>query len=63
MVCLSYKGYVIKEYFMNHFLHNLDITIDLVNDKMEVYGTSTGETNLNTKTAVRLKKVKKYIGN
>ena len=29
IICLGYKGYVIKEYFMNYFLHNSDITIDI----------------------------------
>jgi glucose-1-phosphate cytidylyltransferase len=31
IVCLGYKGYIIKEYFMNYFLHNSDITVDLKN--------------------------------
>ena len=39
IVCLGYKGYVIKEYFMNYFLHNSDITIELGNNKVEVHGT------------------------
>lgn len=70
IICLGYKGYVIKEYFMNYFLHNSDITLDLGTNKMEIHDTSAEsfkvtlvETGLNTKTAGRLKKVKKYIGN
>ena len=70
IVCLGYKGYFIKEYFMNYFLHNSDITIDLSNNKMEVHGTNSEpikvtlvETGLNTKTAGRLKQVEKYVGN
>jgi glucose-1-phosphate cytidylyltransferase len=70
IICLGYKGYVIKEYFMNYFLHNSDISIDLANNKMEVLGTKSDnfkvtliDTGLNTKTAGRLQKVKKYIGN
>ncbi len=70
IICLGYKGYVIKEYFMNYFLHNSDITIDLASNKMEVHGTNAEafkvtlvETGLNTKTAGRLKLVEKYIGN
>ena len=70
IICLGYKGYVIKEYFMNYFLHNSDITVDLGNNKMEIHDTSAEafkvtlvETGLNTKTAGRLKKVQKYIGN
>jgi glucose-1-phosphate cytidylyltransferase len=70
IICLGYKGYVIKEYFMNYFLHNSDITIDVVNNKMEVHGSHSEpfkitlvETGLDTKTAGRLKQVQKYIGN
>ena len=70
IICLGYKGYVIKEYFMNYFLHNSDIKIDLENNNMEILGTRSEnfkvtlvETGLNTKTAGRLQQVKKYIGN
>ena len=70
IVCLGYKGYVIKEYFMNYFLHNSDITIDLKNNTTEIHGSNTEafkvtlvETGLNTKTAGRLKQVQKYVGN
>ena len=69
IICLGYKGYVIKEYFMNYFLHNSDIKIDLENNNMEILGTRSEsfkvtlvETGLNTKTAGRLQQVKKYIG-
>ncbi|HEU5365670.1 MAG TPA: glucose-1-phosphate cytidylyltransferase [Hanamia sp.] len=70
IICLGYKGYVIKEYFMNYFLHNSDITIDLEHNTTEIHSTKTEafkvtlvETGLNTKTAGRLKLVQKYIGN
>ena len=70
IICLGYKGYLIKEYFINYFLHNADITVDLSNNKTEIHGTSAEafkvtlvETGLNTKTAGRLKQVQKYIGN
>ena len=70
IICLGYKGYVIKEYFMNYFLHNADITVDLTNNKTEIHGSSSEpfkvtlvDTGLNTKTAGRLKQVQKYIGN
>ncbi|HYM94582.1 MAG TPA: glucose-1-phosphate cytidylyltransferase [Chitinophagaceae bacterium] len=70
IICLGYKGYVIKEYFMNYFLHNADITIDLADNKMEIHGSRSEsfkvtlvETGLNTKTAGRLQQVQKYIGN
>jgi glucose-1-phosphate cytidylyltransferase len=69
IVCLGYKGYVIKEYFMHYFLHNSDVTFDVANNKMEVHGSNTEsfkvtlvETGANTKTAGRLKQVQKYIG-
>ena len=70
IVCLGYKGYVIKEYFMNYFLHNSDITVDLGTNKVEIHDTSAEafkvtlvETGLSTKTAGRLKQVQQYIGN
>ena len=70
IICLGYKGYVIKEYFMNYFLHNSDITVDLTNNRTEIHGTSSEpfkvtlvETGLTTKTAGRLQQVKQYVGN
>ena len=69
IICLGYKGYVIKEYFMNYFLHNSDITVDLEKNKVEIHDTNAEafkvtlvETGLNTKTAGRLKQVQKYVG-
>lgn len=69
VICLGYKGYVIKEYFMHYFLHNSDITIELGSNNIEIHDTNTEafkvtlvETGLNTKTAGRLKQVQKYIG-
>ena len=70
IICLGYRGYVIKEYFTNYFLHNSDITIDVAKNAMEVHGTQTEsfkvtlvETGADTKTAGRLKQVQKYVGN
>lgn len=70
IICLGYKGYVIKEYFMNYFLHNSDLTVDLANNLVEFHKSSVEkmkvtlvETGLDTKTAGRLKRVEKYIGN
>lgn len=70
VICLGYKGYVIKEYFMNYFLHNADVTFDISENKMEVHDSKTEafkvtlvETGLQTKTAGRLKQIQKYIGN
>jgi len=69
IICLGYKGYVIKEYFMNYFLHNADLTIDVASNKTEIHSAGTEafkvtlvETGANTKTAGRLQQVKKYIG-
>ena len=70
IICLGYKGYMIKEFFMNYFLHTSDITIDIGNNKVEVHNTNAEsfkvtlvETGLSTKTAGRLKLVQPYIGN
>jgi len=69
IICLGYKGYVIKEYFMNYFLHNSDISIDLGNNSMQVLGSKSEafkvtllDTGLYTKTAGRLKQIQQYIG-
>ena len=70
IICLGYKGYMIKEYFMNYFLHNSDVTIDVKNNKTEIHTSSAEsfkvtlvDTGFSTKTAGRLKRVKKYVGN
>lgn len=69
IICLGYKGYLIKEYFMHYFMHNSDLTIDIGNNSVQVHGTSSEsfkvtliDTGLTTKTAGRLKQVRKYIG-
>ncbi len=69
IICLGYKGYLIKEYFMHYYLHNSDITIELKSNNVEVHSTEAEsfkvtlvDTGLTTKTAGRLKKVQKYIG-
>ena len=41
IICLGYKGYVIKEYFANYFLHTCDITFDLENNKIDVHQSRT----------------------
>ena len=70
IVCLGYKGYVIKEYFANYFFHMSDVTIDLKNNQMEVHTVKAEpwkvtlvDTGLNTMTGGRIKRVKDYIGN
>ncbi len=69
VICLGYKGYIIKEYFMHYYLHNSDITIEVGNNEIEVHSSNTEsfkvtlvDTGLDTKTAGRLKQVLKYVG-
>jgi len=40
IICLGYKGYIVKEYFANYFLHMSDVTFDMENNKMEVHQAS-----------------------
>ncbi len=70
IVCLGYKGHMVKEWFQNYFLHNSDVTIDLQNNKLEIHNTKTEpwkitlvDTGLNTNTGGRIKRVQKYLGN
>lgn len=70
IICLGYKGSMIKEYFINYFMHNADVTVDLSNNSVEVHNNfaepfkvSLIETGLDTMTAGRLKRVLPYIGN
>ena len=69
VLCLGYKGYLIKEYFSNYFLHQADVTIDMRNNKMEVHHKKAEpwkvtlvDTGLNTMTGGRIKRVQEYIG-
>lgn len=68
IICLGYKGYLIKEYFANYFLHMSDVTIDVKNNKLEVHQknvepwrVSLIDTGENTDTGGRLKRVMPYI--
>ena len=70
IILLGYKGYVIKEFFSNYFLHQSDVTIDLANNSMEVHQNESEpwkvtllKTGLNTLTGGRIKQAKDYIGN
>lgn len=70
IVCLGYKGHVIKEYFTQYFLRNADMTIDLAtntinyhNNSAENFKVTLVETGATTKTAGRLKLVQKYLDN
>ena len=69
VILLGYKGYVIKEFFSNYFLHQSDVTIDLANNSMEVHQNESEpwkvtllETGLSTLTGGRIKRAKDYIG-
>lgn len=69
IVCLGYKGYVIKEYFANYFLHTSDVTFDMQHNKMEVHHQHTEpwkvtlvDTGDDTMTGGRLKRIMPYIG-
>jgi glucose-1-phosphate cytidylyltransferase len=68
IICLGYKGYMIKEYFTNYFLHNADVTIDLANNRTEIHQSKTEpwkitlvETGQDTQTGGRLKAVRQYL--
>lgn len=70
IICLGYKGWMIKEYFVNYFMHNADVTVDLSNNSLQVHNNfaepfkiSLIDTGLDTMTAGRLKRVLPYIGN
>ena len=70
VILLGYKGYYIKEYFANYFLHQSDVTIDMSSGDMEVHNNSSEpwkvtllDTGLNTMTGARVKKGKDHIGN
>ena len=70
IVCLGYKGYVIKEYFANYFLHMADVTFDMTTNAMTVHQkhaepwkVTLVDTGANTMTGGRIKRVKEYIGN
>ena len=68
VICCGYKGYVIKEYFANYFLHMSDITFDMSNNSMEVHQKNAEpwkvtlvDTGEETMTGGRLKRVRQYL--
>ena len=68
IICCGYKGYVIKEYFANYFLHMSDVTFDLANNSMEVHQRNVEswkvtlvDTGDSTMTGGRLKRVQNYV--
>lgn len=69
VVCCGYKGYMIKEYFANYFLHNSDVTFDLSKNGMEVHENTSEpwrvtlvDTGEKTATGGRLRRVRSYLG-
>lgn len=71
VICCGYKGYMIKEYFADYYLHRSDITFDfsdnnnmtIHNNVAEPWKVTVVDTGLNTQTGGRIKRVQKYIGN
>ena len=70
IICCGFKGYVIKEYFANYFLHMSDVTFDMSNNKMKVHQQNAEpwtvtlvDTGEETQTGGRLKRVASYLKN
>jgi glucose-1-phosphate cytidylyltransferase len=68
VICLGYRGYVIKEYFANYFLHMSDVTFDMANNAMEVHHrhaepwrVTLVDTGESTMTGGRLRRVREYL--
>ncbi len=69
IICLGYKGYVVKEYFSNYFLHTSDVTFDMQSNSIKIHRSMAEpwrvtlvDTGENTMTGGRLKRVRSYIG-
>lgn len=69
IICLGYKGQQIKEYFLNYYMFNSDITIDLASNETTIHKSDIDkfkvtlvDTGLHTRTAGRLKRIQHYIG-
>lgn len=67
IICLGYKGYIIKEYFANYFLHQSDVTFDMKKNKMKIHSSHAEpwsvtliDTGLNALTGARVKRIEKY---
>lgn len=70
IICCGYKGYLVKGYFANYFLHTSDVTIDMVNNSVTVHERHSEpwkitlvDTGEHTMTGGRLKRVMKFVGN
>lgn len=70
VVCLGYKGYVVKEYFANYFLHVSDVTFDVARNSVEVHDNRAEpwrvtlvDTGQETMTGGRIKRIRQHVGN
>ena len=70
IICLGYKAQTIKEYFLNYYLYNSDVTIDLKQNSLDVHFSNSEDfkvtlidTGLHTNTAGRIKKIQKHLNN
>lgn len=70
VICLGYRGYVIKEYFANYFLHQSDVTFDMKENKMQIHNSQAEpwkvtlvDTGVDTMTGGRVKRIKQYLNN
>lgn len=68
VICLGYKGYLIKEFFANYFLHTADVTLDLSKNEMEVHARRSEpwritlvDTGGSTQTGGRIKSIRSYL--
>ena len=69
IICCGYKGYLIKEYFTNYYLHTTDITVDVRTNKVKVHKKNTEpwkitliDTGQNSLTGDRIRKIEPYVG-
>jgi glucose-1-phosphate cytidylyltransferase len=70
VICLGYKGYIIKEYFANYFLHKSDVTIDISNNSIKIHDSQVEpwkitlvDTGNNSMTGGRIKRIQPHINN
>jgi glucose-1-phosphate cytidylyltransferase len=70
VICLGYKGYYIKEYFANYFLHQSDVTFHMKENKVEIHNSQAEpwkvtlvDTGIDTMTGGRVRRVKEYLNN
>ena len=68
VICLGYKGHIIKQFFVDYFLHNSDFTIDVKNNEMDIHKTESEswkvtliDTGEKTMTGGRVKRIRKYV--